>query len=195
MTVLPDEEISPAAPFPDATREQWRQLVAGVLRKSGREVSGAEAEAALATALDGGVTVQPLYTAEDTAPDPGLPGFPPYVRGSSLLGGWDVRQRLDLADPAAANEAALDDLENGATSLWLAAGGPGLPVGGLERALDGVLFDLAPVVLDAGPDTGAAGRELLRLYEASGADPRAVRGCLGADPLGLAARTGRPAGY
>ncbi|MFI0897444.1 methylmalonyl-CoA mutase family protein [Streptomyces sp. NPDC020983] len=190
MTVLPDEGIPPAAPFPEAGREQWRQLVAGVLRKSGEEVSGAEAEAALATALDGGVAVQPLYTAEDTAPDPGLPGFPPYVRGSALLGGWDVRARLDFADPAAANAAVLDDLENGATSLWLAARGPALPPGGLAGALDGVLLDLAPVVLDAGPDTASAARELIGLYESRGVDPAAVRGCLGADPLGHAARAG-----
>ncbi|MGW5355553.1 methylmalonyl-CoA mutase family protein [Streptomyces sp. NPDC004031] len=193
MTVLPDEGVSPAAPFPEATREQWRQLAAGVLRKSGKEVPDAEAEAALATALDGGVTVRPLYTAQDTAPDPGLPGFPPYVRGSALLGGWDVRTRLDFADPAAANAAALDDLENGATSLWLAVRGPALPPGGLTRALDGVLLDLAPVVLDAGPDTASAARELIGLYEARGVDPAAVRGCLGADPLGQAARTGEAA--
>lgn len=193
MTVLPDEGISPAAPFPEAGRAQWRQLVAGVLRKSGREVPDAEAEAALTTALDGGVTVRPLYTAQDTAPDPGLPGFPPYVRGSALLGGWDVRARLDFADPAAANAAVLDDLENGATSLWLAVRGPALPPGGLARALDGVLLDLAPVVLDAGPDTASAARELIGLYEARGVDPAAVRGCLGADPLGHAARTGEAA--
>lgn len=193
MTVLPDEGIPPAAPFPEATREQWRQLVAAVLARTGARVPDAEPEAALATELDGGVRVRPLYTAEDTAPDPGLPGFPPYVRGSALLGGWDVRPRLDFADPAAANAAVLDDLENGATSLWLAARGPALPPGGLARALDGVLLDLAPVVLDAGPDTGSAARELFGLYEARGVAPSAVRGCLGADPLGHAARTGAAA--
>lgn len=195
MTVLPDEGISPAAPFPEATREQWRELVAGVLRKSGKDLTGPDAEAALATTLEGGLTVRPLYTAEDTAPDPGLPGFPPYVRGSGLLGGWDVRQRHEGTDPAAANEAILDDLENGATSLWLAVGGTALPPDALARALDGVYLDLAPVVLDAGPDTGAAASALLALYERQGVDPGAARVCLGADPLAHTARTGRPAGY
>ena len=28
-----------------------------------------------------GFAIQPLYTAEDAAPDPGLPGFVPFTRG------------------------------------------------------------------------------------------------------------------
>ena len=195
MTVLPDDGIPPTAEFPGATREQWQHLVAGVLRKSGKEAFGREAEEALSTALDGGLTVFPLYTGDDTAPDPGLPGFPPYVRGSKPVGGWDIRQRHRLPDPAGTNEAILADLENGVTSVWLSVGGPGLPVAALERALDGVYLDLAPVVLDAGPETGAAARELLRLYEQRGVAPLAARGNLGADPLGHAARTGAAAAY
>ncbi|MYR56258.1 methylmalonyl-CoA mutase, partial [Streptomyces sp. SID625] len=97
MTVLPDDGLSLAADFPDATHEQWRHLVAGVLRKSGREVPDDEAEGALSTALEDGLRARPLYTARDHAPDPGLPGFPPFVRGGkaegSTVGGWDVRQR------------------------------------------------------------------------------------------------------
>ncbi|WP_327292930.1 methylmalonyl-CoA mutase family protein [Streptomyces sp. NBC_01198] len=195
MTVLPDDRISPAAEFPGATREQWQQLVAGVLRKSGKEVSGPEAEQALSTTVDGGLLVRPLYTAEDGAPDLGLPGFPPYVRGSRLLGGWDVRQRHLLPDPARTNEAVLADLEGGVSSLWLAVGGAGLPVADLGRALEGVYLDLVPVVLDAGPDTGAAARELLRLYGDRGVEPGQARGNLGADPLAYAARTGTVPSY
>ncbi|MFJ3668784.1 methylmalonyl-CoA mutase family protein, partial [Streptomyces sp. NPDC090106] len=102
MTVLPDDGLSLAAEFPDATLEQWQQLVAGVLRKSGKEVSGAEAEDALSTALEDGLRTRPLYTADDAAPEPGLPGFAPFVRGGraegSTVGGWDVRQRHQVAD-------------------------------------------------------------------------------------------------
>ncbi|MFK0281130.1 methylmalonyl-CoA mutase family protein [Streptomyces sp. NPDC090499] len=190
MTVLPDDGLSLAAEFPDATQEQWQRLVEGVLRKSGREVSGEAAEDALSTTLEDGLRTRPLYTARDTAPDPGLPGFAPYVRGGrpegGAAGGWDVRQR----HTAAPDGALLADLENGVTSLWLLAGRGGIPVPGLARALDGVYLDLAPVVLDAGQDTGAAAAELFRLYDEKGVDPKAVRGNLGADPLGYEARTG-----
>ncbi len=87
----------------------------------------------------------------------------------------------------------LADLENGVTALWLAVGEAALPVSGLARALDGVFLDLAPIALDAGDETGAAARELLRLYDAAGVARDAARGSLGADPLGREARTGAPA--
>ncbi|MGW4565794.1 methylmalonyl-CoA mutase family protein [Streptomyces sp. NPDC004561] len=190
MTVLPDDGLSLAAEFPDATHEQWQHLVEGVLRKSGKEVSGTAAEDALSTTLEDGLRTRPLYTARDAAPDPGLPGFAPYLRGSrpegGIASGWDVRQR----HAALAENAALGDLENGGTSLWLVLGEGGIPVAELGRALEGVYLDLAPVVLDAGRDTAEAAEALLRLYEEKGVDPKAARGNLGADPLGYEARTG-----
>ncbi|MPY57536.1 methylmalonyl-CoA mutase family protein [Streptomyces spongiae] len=190
MTVLPDDGLELAAEFPDATHEQWQSLVTGVLRKSGKDVEGAEAEDALSTTLEDGLRARPLYTARDTAPAPGLPGFAPFVRGAraegSTVGGWDVRQRHTTADGA----AVLADLENGVTSLWLVVGEGGFPVTSLGQVLDGVYLDLAPVVLDAGRDVEPAARELLRLYEERGVSEDAARGNLGADPLGHEARTG-----
>lgn len=89
----------------------------------------------------------------------------------------------------------LADLENGVTSLWLVAGEGGIPVSSLDRVLDGVLLDLAPVVLDAGDQVGPAARELLRLFAERGVAKDAARGNLGADPLGHEARTGRPVAF
>ncbi|CAL9412309.1 putative methylmalonyl-CoA mutase small subunit [Streptomyces sp. enrichment culture] len=191
MTVLPDDGLELAGEFPDVPHEQWQRLVAGVLRKSGKDVEGAEAEEALSTALEDGLRTRPLYTARDSAPEPGLPGFAPFVRGGraegNTLGGWDVRQRHTVTDGG----PVLTDLENGVTSLWLGVGGSGIPVRELGRVLDGVHLDLAPVVLDAGPGTEPAARELLRLYEERGVAPDRARGNLGADPLGQEARSGQ----
>ncbi|QQM39976.1 methylmalonyl-CoA mutase subunit beta [Streptomyces liliifuscus] len=190
MTVLPDDGLSLAAEFPDATHEQWQRLVAGVLRKSGKEVSDDAAEDALSTTLEDGLRARPLYSAHDSAPDPGLPGFAPFIRGGraegNTLGGWDVRQRHTAAD----NGAVLADLENGVASLWLAVGAGGFPVSSLGSVLDGVYLDLAPVVLEAGREVEPVARELLRLYEERGVTRDAARGNLGADPLGHEARTG-----
>ncbi|MER5308634.1 methylmalonyl-CoA mutase family protein [Streptomyces sp. NPDC002773] len=193
MTVLPDDGLPLASEFPDAPHEQWQHLVAGVLRKSGKEVTGDAAEDALSTLLEDGLDTRPLYTARDTAPDAGLPGFAPFVRGGraegNTSGGWDVRQRHLSAD----GDAVLSDLENGVTSLWLGVGGTGIPVASLDKVLDGVYLDLAPVVLDAGDETQPAAERLLRLYEERGVAADAALGNLGADPLGHEARTGRPA--
>ncbi|AZQ39345.1 methylmalonyl-CoA mutase [Streptomyces cyaneochromogenes] len=191
MTVLPDDGLELAAEFPDVSHDQWQRLVAGVLRKSGKDVEGAQAEEALSTALEDGLRTRPLYTAHDAAPDPGLPGFAPFVRGSraegNTVGGWDVRQRHTTADGG----TVLADLENGVTSLWLAVGEGGIPVASLGGALEGVYLDLAPVVLDAGREVEPAARELLRLYEERGVAKDVARGNLGADPLGHEARTGQ----
>ncbi|WP_327699523.1 methylmalonyl-CoA mutase subunit beta [Streptomyces sp. NBC_00459] len=190
MTVLPNDGLSLAAEFPATTHEQWQRLVEGVLRKAGKEVSAATAEEALSTALEDGLTTRPLYTARDEAPEPGFPGFAPFVRGGrpegNTVGGWDVRQR----HAALVGDSVLADLENGVTSLWLTVGPDAIPVASLARALDGVYLDLAPVVLDAGQEVEPAARELLRLYEERGVAKEAARGNLGADPLGHEARTG-----
>lgn len=188
-------ELPLAAAFPDADREQWQRLVEGVLRKSGvTEASGAAAEDALATSLQDGIRIRPLYTAEDGAALPGHPGFPPFVRAGrpegTTVAGWDVRQQHVHTDPRQANESILADLENGVTSVWLTVGDGGVPVSGLEQALQGVYLDLAAVVLDAGADFAPAAEELLRLYTAYGTPLGEATGALGADPLGLLARTG-----
>ncbi|MFE3121477.1 methylmalonyl-CoA mutase family protein [Streptomyces niveus] len=194
MTLLPDSGLSLAAEFPAPTHEQWQGLVAGVLRKSGRDVSGAAAEDALSTSLEDGLTTRPLYTAADAPGDAGMPGFAPFTRGGTpggpAPGGWDVRQRHARTDAARTNEAVLDDLANGTTSLWLAVGAAGVPVSGLAEALDGVYLDLAPIALDAGDEFPAACAELLRLYDERDVPRGEVRGTLGADPIGRLARTG-----
>ncbi|MDT0266467.1 methylmalonyl-CoA mutase family protein [Streptomyces sp. DSM 44915] len=195
MTVPPDD-LSLAGGFPPGDLEQWRALAAGVLKKAGAgELTGAEAEERLATRLPDGLSARPLYTAEGGHPLPGPPGFPPFVRGGrpegAVLGGWQVRQRHADPVPARLNEALLTDLELGVAALWLVVGEGGLPVAELPAALDGVLLDLAPVVLDAGAEFGPAARELLALFAARGVAPGAALGGLGADPLGVRAATGR----
>ncbi|MFE5091814.1 methylmalonyl-CoA mutase small subunit [Streptomyces sp. NPDC056638] len=195
MTVLPADGLSLAAEFPHPAHEQWQGLVEGVLRKSGKDVAGSAAEEALSTTVEDGLITRPLYTSRDSAPDAGYPGFAPFTRGGkaegNAAGGWDVRQRHTLSDPARLNEAVLTDLENGVTSLWLTVGGTGgVPVSALAGALDGVYLDLAPVVLDAGSEFDAAAAELLRLCAERGVGAQTARGNLGADPLGQAARSG-----
>ncbi|WP_194891854.1 methylmalonyl-CoA mutase family protein [Catenulispora pinisilvae] len=190
-----DGDLALASLFPAPSREQWQRLVAGVLAKSGKQgLEGQDAEKALSTALEDGLFAQPLYTADDQAPDAGFPGVAPYVRGNrpqgAVLDGWDIRQYHSDPRPDSANQAVLADLANGGTSLWLEVGDQGLPIDALPKVLDGVYLDLAAVVLDAGPDFGAAAQRLFKLYDERGVPEGQATGNLGADPLGLLARTG-----
>ncbi len=145
-------------------RARWEKAAADVLRKSGRmKAEDPDAlvwEKLTRVTLDG-VEVAPLGVREslDGLAEPGMPGQPPYVRGSGLPGseqGWGVRSHLAEPDPAVAAEAALVDLENGVTSLWLAVGAGGLAVADLPRVLEKVYVDLAPVSLDADDPLPAA---------------------------------------
>jgi methylmalonyl-CoA mutase len=195
------EDLTLAAEFDATTRDQWRTLVAGVLRKAGREELPDPVEEALAATVATGVRVAPLYTAEDAGDLPtvvGVPGLAPFVRGaragadpaSGVPGGWDVRQRHAHPDVAVTREAIAADLENGVTSLWLVLGEGAIPVGSLGDVLSDVLLDLAPVTVQGvGPGGGYSGAEAF-LSLVDGRTDLAPGGSLGLDPLGLQAATG-----
>lgn len=191
------ERLTLAAAFPAVERAEWLKQVDGVLARSGRIGADAELGAGYQKLLrrtPDGIAVQPLYTPDDAVPADriGTPGAAPFVRGATAGGavpdGWDVRQRHAHPDAATANAAILADLENGVSSVWLVLDGVG--VNGLAAALDGVLLDLAPVVLDAGADAVPAAEAFLAVATEHGTGPDALLGNLGLDPIGLRARTG-----
>ncbi len=178
-------------------RREWEAAAAAVLRKA-RRLGPDDADDsvwdALATTTADGIRVRPLGTAADVAdlPPTGAPGEFPYTRGrfATRPDGWDVRSHVGGLDAAAANREALLDLENGVTSLWLHVGGP-LAAGDLPRALEGVLLDLAPVVLDAPDDAVGAAQALVDLLDSRATTPASGTG-LGGDPVSAALRRGEP---
>jgi methylmalonyl-CoA mutase len=172
-------QLALASEFPAATREQWRELVAAVLAKSG---ATGDPEAELTSRTYDGIAIKPLYTAADVPAGVALP--------TTVRSAWDVRQRYLDPDPVATNAAILSDLTNGATSLWLGVGDGGVPVASLAAALAGVYLDLAPIVLDAGPQTREAASALLAIAADRNVAATELTGSLGADPIGRHARTG-----
>jgi methylmalonyl-CoA mutase len=126
-----------ASPEDAWSRADWEKAAAGVLRKTGRLSADDPDDAvwgALARTTYDGIEVPPLGT-----PDL-LAGVETSGR-PTRVGDWDVRTR-HIGD----NAAALDDLAGGATSLWLVCDTVA-PVE-LATALDGVLLELAAVVLE-----------------------------------------------
>jgi len=163
------------------TRDEWERAAAKVLRRSGRlgddDPDGRVWEVLARTTLDD-IRIAPLGVPAAVAADPDRPSRP---------GEWDVRVPVDLPDPLAANRQLLEELETGATSLWLQVGAAGLPADGIAAALEGVLLDAAPVVLDAPADPLGAARVLLTLRPGQGF---ATGTNLGVDPVGAAMRGG-----
>jgi len=161
----------------------WRALAISALK-------GAPFESLVRKTPDG-IARGPLFTRADLeeACDPGAPGAAPFIRGASPARDpflpWGVRQRADLADPAEANAALLDDLAGGASEITLAidpSGQRGVNVRSaddLARTLDGVMADLAPVWLAPVYESHEAGALFLGWLDAQGYDRTAVRGGLG----------------
>src|SRR3982750_1054366 len=97
------DDLTLAADFPPATREQWLKLVETVLK-------GADFERKLVSRTYDGLRVEPLYPKADGV-----------VTRRAESGRWRVAQRVDHPEPAEANKLVLADLEGGADALVLVA--------------------------------------------------------------------------
>jgi methylmalonyl-CoA mutase len=193
VTAPESDDLALAAEFPAVTRQQWQRLVAKVLGIHADSPEAESPERELATITGDGIEIAPLYVADASRPSPGYPGRPPFVRGRGPAGhrsGWDVRQRHEHPDPAMAREQIMEDLEGGVSSLWLGLGDGRIPVESLPDVLAETYLDLAPIVLDAGERFAEAADVFLAIAAGRGVPAGALAGCLGADPLGVLARTG-----
>src|SRR6266700_1787151 len=174
-----DDDFALAAEFPAATREQWRRLVADVLK-------GAPFDKRLVAKTYDGLAIEPLYGRRAQARP---------IASRAPAAPWSVMQRVDHPDPAAANAEALHDLENGAIGLSvifsgaIGAYGYGLPASeaAIARALEGIHLDAGIALdVDLGPHMQHAGRLLAALVKRRGIAPAAsIR--FGFDPIGAAA--------
>ncbi|WP_460736350.1 methylmalonyl-CoA mutase family protein [Nocardioides ginkgobilobae] len=140
------------------TRADWEKATAAVLRKSRRlredDPDSLVWEKLTRRTLDG-IEITPLGTPAS------LEGLETAGR-PARAGDWDVRSLVEAGPAKQLNEAALVDLEGGVTSLWVQAGDDT----DLAVLLEGVLLDLAPVVLDAGD----AAREVAEAFLAHAGD-------------------------
>jgi methylmalonyl-CoA mutase len=176
------DELTLAADFPAATRDDWRTLVDGVLK-------GAPFEKLIGKTYDG-LAIAPIY--------PRAPGAH-VIAGRAAAAPWQIMQRIDHSDAGAANAQALHDLGNGAAGLALvfaaspAARGIGLPATeqALAAALEGIDLDAGIALdLDAGGEAPEVARLLAALVRQRALDPAAVDVRFGLDPVGSAAARG-----
>lgn len=167
----------PAADPDRSDQADWERAAAGLLRRSGLlesdEPDTLVWDRLTRTTLDD-IGIAPLGTAAAIAElvNTGLPGQAPFTRGISANtpgAGWHIRTQL--SDPSASAADALDDLENGATSLWLTLGQTEIGLEDLAQVLDGVYIDLAPIVLDCSEDPVAAAEGFAALLDRRAVTP------------------------
>ena len=178
MTGVTDD-LPLAADFALATYDDWRKLVDGVLK-------GAPFEKLVGKTSDG-LRIEPIYRrAHGTAP----------IAGRAAAAPWQIMQRIDHPDAAAANAQAIDDLENGATGLTLVFAGANGAYGfglepsaqAVEKVLDGVLIDAGIAIeLQVGPQSRMAAIHLAEYVQRKGIGPAACDIRFGLDPIGACA--------
>lgn len=185
----------------DAPSEQdWLDLVSKVLK--GGDISRLE------STTPGGLRIEPLYNPANTSEvGLGIPGEAPFVRGSMPVEGeapaWSLRVEVPIADassPSELNDLVLEALERGATEVVIAADDAvlgGVPLdaaaldgAALDRALSGVMVDIAPLHLRPGGDFVQMAASLAGVWSRSEVDQGALLGGFGADPIAVLARTG-----
>lgn len=189
-------DISLAADFTTPTLEAWEKEVLKVLnrkRPEGKELSIEQAYKRLTSTTVDGLVIKPLYTKDDGLDEIGYPGVAPYTRGTTVRAGemddgWLIAQLVDDPDVATSRQAVKEDLERGASAVWVRVDPDAVPVDKLGEVLADVLFDLAPVHVSSNTDELAAAEALVKILAASGKDN--IRGTLGVDPIGFAAVTG-----
>ena len=173
-----------AAEFPPTTRDDWRRLVEAALK-------GASFDKRLVSETYDGLRTEPLYAR--------AAGAKP-VTGRIPGAAWTLMQRVDHPDPSAANEQALQDLENGATGLTLVMAGSVSANGyGLDASPATLARVLQDVKLDAGitidfnlsPATRAAAQHFAALVQSRQLLPAAVDMRASINPVGGFAATGK----
>ena len=173
-----------AASFPASTRDDWLALVRSALK-------GAAFDSKLVTKTDDGSRIEPLYErARQARP----------IAGRAAASPWQILQRVDHPDAAAASDEARHDLQNGAGGLWVvlagAIGGRGYGLYPSEAAMrslfDSLTTDLRIAIeFDPGPQAPQASKWLADLLVRRGIPPEHTAIRFGIDPLGALAVSGR----
>lgn len=182
-------ELKLDAEFAQASQADWLSAVETALK-------GKSADTLVSNDL-AGFTRQPLYneasstTAQDEA---GLPGFAPFTRGADAVNNkflpWHIAQRAVLGRANADNAAIRTDLEGGVSAITLDFSEQTANAAALDKLLDGVMLDIAPLNLVLGKHNMPAAQAVLDLYETRGLAPDCV-GFLNADPLAATAQYGK----
>ncbi len=207
-----DRNLNLREEFAPHTYQEWRAAAEELL-------NGVPFEKALRTATIEGITLEPLYRADDVAALPlrtEVPGLGGHARSGKADGyltqGWEISQELPYGRPAEFNAAALLDLSRGQTELNIPldlatrsgedpdvaapgrVGACGLSLatlGDLDRAMRDVHLEMISSYFRCGSSGLPVAALFLALARKRGHDVSKLRGCVEIDPLASLARLGK----
>lgn len=184
--------------FPPSSYDEWRAAAEALLK-------GAPFEKRMIARSPEGLTIQPIYRAEDAAAvsrGASLPGSGDFARGARpegyLAEPWEVAQELSEAEPRAFNKTLLDELGRGQTAVNAIVDLDGSVEGlrlrnasDLAAAFEGVEPTAVSLHFQAGLSGIAVQAALLAWLEGEGVSFESIRGSQNIDPVGVLAATGK----
>lgn len=177
--------------FPAPSWEEWKQ-------KATEALKGADFDKVMFTRTHEGITLKPIYRAEDLEGLPfvgALPGDLPFQRGNSAQadGSWEVAQAQSEAEPAALNKQILAELQRGLTMVNLVLARDDAPHGivfknaaDFQTALAGVDLKAAPLMAQLDLDAP----DLFAWLQQQNSETKTLTGSLAFDPIAEYARKG-----
>jgi methylmalonyl-CoA mutase len=181
-------ELKLTSDFAPASQTDWLAAVESALK-------GKSADTLVSNDL-AGFTRHPLYTEAQSATqtdEAGLPGFAPFTRGARAVNNkflpWHIAQRAIIGRANADNAAILTDLAGGVSAITLDFTDKTADADALDKLLDGVMLDIAPLNLVPGKHGMDAVQAVLALFEKRDIAADAV-GFLNLDPLAATAQFG-----
>lgn len=200
------------AEFPPASYGEWHRLVEA-------ELKGAPFEKRMFSTTYEGITLKPLYRAEESSHLPHLnsfPGAPPFVRGSAAARDaahpWAISQEITCSSPTEFNHAARNSLDSGLNALnivldkatrngcdpdWAGlqeVGAAGLSIAtvdDLDRALEGIDLAKTSLFVRSGASAMPFAALLAALAARRNKATSILHGCIEMDPLGVLSHEGR----
>ena len=185
--------------------DEWKEAAIALLK-------GAPFDKKLKTKLYEGITLEPIYNASDVEKLDKVfefPGFSDYLRGTDPAGymeePWTISQGVDAVLAKDANELIKHELEKGATGVNIVLDEGSRKCTGFDKDAKGrgvsviTVEDIKAVLKDVDLKNnklniyaGASALPMLGLLMAADADTaKALKGCVGADPIAALAEDGK----
>ena len=184
------ETISMSGYFNEYSRQDWEDLALETL--SGKSIDS------LNEITDDKIEIKAIYTSEDqnSKDSTGVADVTPFTRGVKRsgydTGTWDIRALIDEPTIESANAAALNELINGSTSLFLDPEKIGISsIADLDHTLKDVFLNMTSVwfkpSFNSSHKSGSTevAKWMIELWDQRGIGDSERRGGLGIDPIGL----------
>ncbi len=178
------DDLKLADGFEARNEEAWRAAIEKVLK-------GADFTERLVSYTADGIALQPLYMQDTKA----------TIAAAAQAGApWGVVQRVDHPDVAAANDQALDDLQNGASGLTLVPASSftarGFGITDLSRAdhlaglLDGIALDMIALRIEPSIEAPGIATALAAYVKSANTPPSQTKITFGLAPIAHLMTTG-----